>query len=581
MAKNLQVSLGQCSDKGRKPINQDFYGANLVEGFALDSKGITVALADGISSSQVSQIASETAVKSFIEDYYCTSDSWSVKTSAKKVLLATNSWLHAQTQNSQYRYNKDKGYVCTFSALIIKSTMAHLVHVGDSRIYHLRANHLEQLTDDHRVWESSEKSYLSRALGVNNELEIDYQSLVVEEGDVFILATDGIYEFISDKELIEQINTHAEDLDLAAKNLVEKAYANSSDDNLSIQIVRVESLPDYNEQEVYEQVTQLPFSPQLHARMVFDGYEIIRAVYISSRSHVYLAKDQQTQTQVIIKTPSAENRDNAAYLERFLLEEWIARRIDNEHVLKAYLPNRKRHYLYVVTEFIEGQTLAQWMIDNPKPDIETVRGIIEQLAKGLRAFHRQEMLHQDLRPNNIMIDQNGTVKIIDFGSTRVAGLMEITSPFERNDILGTAQYTAPEYFLGEPGTVKSDQFSLGVIAYQMLSGKLPYGTKVVNARTKTAQQKLRYQTVLDDERAIPAWVDFAIKKAVHPNPFKRYAEISEFIYELRHPSSTFLNQARPPIMERDPVMFWKSISLLLFAVVVYLLINSISSSPGL
>ena len=81
-----------------------------------------------------------------------------------------------------------------------------------------------------------------------------------------------------------------------------------------------------------------------------------------------------------------------------------------------------------MTEFIEGQTLKQWMIDNPKPDLETVRGIVEQIAKGLRAFHRKEMLHQDLRPDNIMIDKTGTAKIIDFGSTKITGVAEAAPP---------------------------------------------------------------------------------------------------------------------------------------------------------
>ena len=109
-----------------------------------------------------------------------------------------------------------------------------------------------------------------------------------------------------------------------------------------------------------------------------------------------------------------------------MMEEWIARRIDSPHVLKPRRMRASATILYVVTEFIDGQTLAQWMLDNPRPDLETVRGIVEQIAKGLHAFHRLEMLHQDLRPDNIMIDRTGTVKIIDFGSTRVAGVAEAT-----------------------------------------------------------------------------------------------------------------------------------------------------------
>jgi serine/threonine protein kinase len=255
------------------------------------------------------------------------------------------------------------------------------------------------------------------------------------------------------------------------------------------------------------------------------------------------------------------------------MEEWIARRLNNAHVLKSFLPTRKRNYLYVVTEFIEGQTLAQWMIDNPKPDIETVRSIVEQIAKGLRAFHRMEMLHQDLRPNNIMIDKTGTVKIIDFGSTRVAGLTENTNPIAQHTILGTAQYTAPEYFLGEGGSTRSDLFSLGVVTYQMLSGRLPYGTQVAKSRTKAAQRKLNYVSVIDEDREIPLWMDEAIKKAVHPNPYNRYEELSEFIYDLRHPNKKFLSKTLPPLMERNPVLFWKSVSFILATILIIIFLN--------
>jgi serine/threonine protein kinase len=277
---------------------------------------------------------------------------------------------------------------------------------------------------------------------------------------------------------------------------------------------------------------------------------------------------------VILKTPSIDLRDDPAYLERFLMEEWVARRINSAHVLKPCLQTRKRNFLYVVTEYIDGQTLTQWMIDNPKPDLETVRGIVEQIAKGLFAFHRLEMLHQDLRPENIMIDSTGTVKIIDFGSTRVAGIMEVATQTEQNNILGTAQYTAPEYFLGENGTSRSDLFSLGVITYQMLIGRLPYGAKVAQSRTKSAQKKLRYDSVLDDDREIPAWIDGVLRKAVHPDPYKRYEELSEFVFDLRHPNNDFLNKNRPPLIERNPAAFWKGVSFVLMVIIVVMVIKT-------
>lgn len=571
MPTQLKISVGQHSDKGRKKINQDFHGVYIPKEPLLSSKGVAIALADGISSSDVSQIASEAAVTGFLEDYFCTSETWSVKKSALRVLMAINSWLHSQTQQSDYRFNKDRGYVCTFSAMVIKSNTAHLFHAGDARIYRLQGNSLEKLTEDHRLWISQDKSYLSRALGVNQLLEIDYNSLQVEQGDIFLLATDGAYEYASEQFIVNEISQHKNNLEIAASNIIGEAYEKGSTDNLTIQIIHIDELPAHNSNEIIHQITELPCPPVLDARMDFDGYKIIREVHASSRSHVYLAVDSETNTQVILKTPSVDQRDDAAYLERFLMEEWIARRINSPYVLKPCAQSRKRHYLYLVTEFIDGQTLNQWMIDNPRPGIKTVRSIVEQISKGLRAFHRMEMLHQDLRPNNVMIDSTGTVKIIDFGSTRVAGIMDMAAPSEHNNILGTALYTAPEYFLGESGTTRSDLFSLAVITYQMLTGKFPYGVEVAKCRTKAAQNKLHYTSILDEQGEIPVWIDETLKKALHPNPYKRYEELTEFIYDLYHPNKDFINKTRPPLMERNPVVFWKSLSFILAIIVVILL----------
>jgi serine/threonine protein kinase len=253
------------------------------------------------------------------------------------------------------------------------------------------------------------------------------------------------------------------------------------------------------------------------------------------------------------------------------MEEWVARRITSAHVLKPRSQARKRGYLYVVTEFIDGQTLKQWMIDNPKPDLETIRRIVEQIAKGLQAFHRMEMLHQDIRPDNIMIDKTGTVKIIDFGSTKITGVVEAAPSGDRDDILGTQQYTAPEYFLGEPVSPRADLFSLGVITYQMLTGKLPYGAQIARARTRSQFGKLVYSPAAHGAREIPQWIDGTLEKAVHPNPAKRYDSLSEFLFDLRHPNANYLSTSSTPLIERNPLLFWKSTTVVLALAVILLL----------
>ena len=306
MANSLKITIGQYSDKGRKEINQDFHAVYVPDEPLLTSKGVAVALADGISSSNVSQIASEASIRGFVTDYFCTSEAWTVKKSALQVLAATNSWLYSQSQkNHQHRIDKNKGYVCTFSGLVIKSTTAHLFHIGDTRVYRLQDGALEQLTEDHRLWISDEKSYLSRALGINQKLEIDYQKLPVTQDDVFVLATDGVYEYAAADFMIEAIQSQ-DNLDAAAKLIVDEAYAQGSTDNLTIQIIQVNDLPVQDVSEIHQKLTVLPFPPILEARMQFDGYTIVRNLHSSSRSHVYLAVDNETKTQVVIKTPSVD-----------------------------------------------------------------------------------------------------------------------------------------------------------------------------------------------------------------------------------------------------------------------------------
>lgn len=567
MATPLRVAIGQCSEAGRKDVNQDACGGSVPDEPLLASKGVALAVADGISSSDVSDVASKTAVRTFLDDYYATPEAWSVKTSGERVLTAVNAWLFSQTQRSEYRFDRNKGYVCAFSALIVKARTAHLLHVGDARIYRLANGQLQLLTTDHRLRVSDEETYLERALGAAANVHVDYYRIDVEVGDTFVLATDGVYEHVTEAELVDFLGA-PETLDAAAQRILHAALDAGSTDNLTVQIARIVDLPDADSSELIEESSALPLAPLLEPGTSFEGFDILRELHSSHRSSVYLARDQANGKQLALKVPAADVRTDPSLLQRFLLEEWIARRINNPHVLKAYSPNRQRNFHYFTTEYVEAQTLAQWMLDHPEPDLETVRRITEQIAKGLRAFHRQEMLHQDLRPENVLIDRNGTVKLIDFGSVHVSGLAELHPAFEQASVPGSLQYAAPEYFLGEPASPRSDLYSLGVIAYQMLSGRLPYGGAVPRARTRKAQSRLMYTSVLDKEREIPAWLDFTLERAVHPDPNHRYSELSEFVYDLRHPNADAVARSRPSVFERNPALFWQCVSLVLVVALV-------------
>jgi len=225
----------------------------------------------------------------------------------------------------------------------------------------------------------------------------------------------------------------------------------------------------------------------------------------------------------------------------------------------------------VAMEYIDGQTLSQWMVDHPKPSLDSVRDMVQQIAKGLQAFHRKEMLHQDLRPENIMIDRGGTVKIIDFGAVHVAGLAEAAQRPRADAIVGSLQYTAPEYFIGDGGTPQSDLFALAVLTYQMLTGQLPYGLQVTRLRGAHDLGKLDYSAVRTHRPDLPPWLDSVLRQALHPRPARRHEALSAFVQDLQQPAARHLASARKPWIERDPARFWRGLSVLLGLIVVALL----------
>ncbi len=564
----LSISAARQSIAGIKPRNEDACGLHIPQGGLLKTKGIAAVIADGMSGSDAGKEASDSCVRGFLADYYSTPESWTVKTSGQRVLGALNRWLHGQ---GQHRFGSERGMVSTISVLVIKSTTAYLFHVGDTRIYRLRDGELECLTRDHRMLLGRDKSCLTHAMGIDLNIEIDYRTTAVEIGDVFLLSTDGVHDVVNDNALRQLLTEHSGRLDEAAAAIIAAAQQGQSQDNISCQVLRIEQLPDQDEQEFYRSLTKLPFPPPLEAGMILDGYRILREMHASKRTQVYLAEDTHGGEKVVMKTPSVNYQDDPAYIDRFLHEEWVGRRIHSPHVLRVRPVARQRKFLYYVSEHIEGQTLRQWLRDHTRPNLQEVRVIAEQIAAGLRAFHRLETLHQDLKPENIMLDLQGRVKIIDFGSTKIAGIDEISSPVQHDDPLGTQNYTAPEYLQGQPGSNRSDIYSLGVISYELLTGHLPYGAELPPKKLAKAQ----YTPATVHNPDIPAWVDAALERAVHREPQQRYPLLSEFIYDLSHPNPQYSQRKTPPLMERNPLALWRgaAIGLFIINIILFYLLN--------
>jgi len=587
--KSLQLRFGGYSSAGIKAENQDAFVAHFPPGNAGYLKGGVACMADGVSCSDSAQLASQTSVTTFVEDYFSTPDAWPVKTAAARVLSSLNSWLYQHGQSGSARHN---GLVTTFSAVIFKSTTAHILHVGDSRLYRYRSHSLgadfEQLSRDHCHQQGGDKAFLTRALGMDSHLEVDYQQEDLQVGDVFLLSTDGVHDALANAtlksflaracELPHEDSQQSSQLEALCGEMGAAALAGGSEDNISALIIRVVSLPDEDIDEVHRKLTQLTIPPALSVGMKIDAYEIQRVLHSGTRSHVYLAKNIEDQTLCVLKAPSENYQDDVEFLEAFVREQWVGRRINHPGVMKIINKPNSR-FMYHACEYLEGKTLRQWIYDNPQPSFEKVRHITAEIVSALRAFQRLSMVHRDLKPENIILSPEGGVKIIDFGTVQVSGLDEIASPVSESGPVGAVDYIAPEYLLGEKGQHRSDIFSLGVIVYEMLTGVLPYQSPRVQRASVRSYDIWQYQSALTQRNDIPSWIDLALQKATAPSPTHRYSALSEFLQDLKTPNHGMLSQLESaPLLERDPVSFWKLISALLF---VCLLIQFYFMNSGL
>ncbi len=566
----IKIASGQASRSGRKASNEDSIVVHVPDDHHLMThKGIVAVIADGVSSADAGKEAANLCTTRFAEDYYASPDVWTTKHSAQNVLTTLNRDLY---NRGKVYLNAEKGYLCTLSILILKSHTAHLFHIGDTRIYRLRAGKLDPLTTDHSVRVSEQQCYLARAMGLDNQARIDYSTADVQDDDIFLLTSDGIHDHVDKTRVATLIESNRGDLQHGCDMLVQEAYDMNSKDNLSCIAIRILALPENARDEVDQRLTQLPFPPPLKTGDRIDGYRVLEELHATSRSQVYRVEDEDNGRHYAMKTPSPNYEDDDAYIERFVMESWIGTRIDCPNVARVIDQQRPRSSLYYLSEYVGGIPLSLWEEQNHHPQMQAVREIAVQLVKGLRAFHRKEILHQDLKPDNILIDAHGRVKIVDFGSCRVAGFEEICGPIERDLILGTVDYAAPEYQLRLPSGTWSDLFSLGCILYFLLTGEHPYGPKFSKCRKLSEFAQLQYRPAYHFNPDVPIWVDGALEKAVKVNTEERYEAHSKFMADLNKPNPEFSDRTRTPIMERNPVLFWKIVSGLLALMVGVLLL---------
>lgn len=581
----LQIKFGGYSCAGIKAENQDAFAALVPDQNDLIAKGAIACIADGVSSANKAAEASQLAVTQFINDYYATPQTWSTQKSAAKVITSLNQWLYSQ-QSSDFNAGnhisaQKQQWLTTFTAMILKSATGYIFHVGDTRVTLYRNKQLETLSQDHNCKQGHKSVILTRALGADSRLQVDVHQVSLQTNDIYLLTCDGVHEFLTKKQVTTLLNTLSSEpdnveLEQLSKALVEQALAAGSDDNVSCLLVMVASIPNKELAEIERELRNKAIPPALEVGQTLDTFQIKKIIHASNRSHVYIVEDSVTGKTLTLKAPSENFAEDALYLQAFTREAWLGERIKHVNVMAIQPLDNNSKFLYHISEYIEGQTLTQWMYDNPKPSIGQVRDIIKQIISALRAFQRLEIVHRDLKPDNIMIDQYGQIKLIDYGAVFVASLDENQETLLENVPQGSVNYIAPETQLTMQANHLSDLFALGVICYEMLTGELPYKPDASVSNNYTHYHQWHYRSVKQHRSDLPLWLDLTLQQATEANPKLRSQVFSEFYANLSKPNIEAIDEYKSlPLIQRNPVLFWQGLSIVLF---ICLLLSLFSNS---
>ncbi|ASK34330.1 protein kinase [Alcanivorax sp. N3-2A] len=538
----LTVRAGQQSRGGCKPLNADAVALRLpaTQDPALRTKGVVAALADGLSSAGRGREAAESCVLGFTSDYYATPALWSVPRSAQRVLDALNRWLYRQTQAGE-------AHLCTLSILVLRGASAHLFQVGDSRIWRWRAGHIECLTRDHQR-QLNGRPVLTRAMGCDSRLEVDYCHHPLRPGDRFLLTSDGVHDALSSDELAQRIGDQ-NDPDTQARRLLDDALAAGASDNLSCQVLWVDMPGQAGAEESVRLLGERPLPPSLSVGQSLDGLTVLRELHASPRSHLYLVRDAHGGTGVL-KAPSVNLEDDLEALRRFAQEGWLLGRLRGPHFPRLLATPRPPSCLYLYLQWIDGATLAQWWRQRPDAPVEERLYLADQLLNGLRALHRSDVIHDDLKPDNLMIDRHGLLRLIDLGGAHCRGGDQPVSALPQ----GTRPYTAPERAAGGAPSEASDQFAAAVVIHELLTGTLPWQGQYQRRARDPLPPLTRHN------RFIPDGVQGALARALSIRPEQRFHDVAEFRAALRDPGTV----SAPP--RRDPIgqlRFWRGASAML------------------
>jgi len=550
----VKASVGFASETGPRERNEDFAGAVFGSELAQPRGDIVAAIADGVGGAKGGRVAAEMAVRGFLDGFCDLPETMEVRRAGARILNSLNNWIYAQGQ----RDAKLAGMGCTFTALVLRGRVAHLLHVGDTRVYRLRSDRLTCLTIDHVREGSAERSnVLTRALGVGTEVALDYTTQPLARHDRFVLCSDGVHAFLP-ADAIADILRERSASEVSAQALVKAALDAGSTDNCTALVVDVVDLPTAASADIGAAIMRLPLIPVPIEGEAVDGFVLKVLVSDGRYTRLFGAVDEVEGGEVVLKFPKPQVASEAIYHSAFVREAWVGARVHSPWLGRTIeLPPGRQTCLYTVMPLYPGELLETRLGRRPGLGLEEGRNITIKLARAAAALHSAGIIHRDIKPDNVILESEGSLKLIDLGVVRVPGLED----FPPTDIPGTPAYMAPEMFSGEPGNEATDIYALGVTMFRAFTGEYPYGN--LDATSEPRRTRPTQLSALRPD--LPAWLQGALGRAVAIDPAERFHDMIEFAVEMELGPARAPSTARRPqtFYERRPVLFWQGVSALL------------------
>ncbi|KPA99341.1 bifunctional protein-serine/threonine kinase/phosphatase, partial [Pseudomonas asplenii] len=498
-------------------------------------------------------LAAQATLQALALDYYATPATWGVAQALDRLLLAQNRWLQAN--------GGGQPLLTTLSAVVLRGRRFTLAHVGDCRVYRWHDDQLQRISQDH-VWEQPDMQHvLKRALGLDQHLVVDYLDGELRQGESFVLLSDGVWATLGDGAIATILREQPEPND-AVKTLVNAAHLAGSQDNASALLVRVEQPGENSLGDTLIQLQQWPLPPLLKPGQLFEGWQVDSLLAQSRQSLLYRVRDAQQQPWLLKTLPASRHTEPDAG-QGLLLEEWFLRRVAGRCFPEVHPAPQRQHLYYLMREY-PGQTLAERFRQVGPLPLAQWQELARRTLQAVGMLHRRNILHRDIKPQNLHLGSDGELRLLDFGLAYCPGLSEAPGP----ELPGTPGYIAPEAFDGQPPDVRQDLYSVGVSLFHLLTGHYPHGEL-------EAFQRPRFGTPVSAARYrpdLPEWLAHSLNRAIAVAPSERYETAEQWLLELEKGERNVLGVRPRPLLEREPLKVWRTVALLSLLVNLALLL---------